>query len=247
MRVVLLLLIAVLFIGAATATGATLITSSDVRNGTLIEKDLNAKVRTKLNRPMKPGPAGSPGLIGESGLDGIDGTDGSDGIDGIDGSDGADGRDGIDAPDINDPDPVNDPDPNDPEIQEAESQDPEIQNPEIQDPDNSTDCAGLTPINPPRTCPGAKGDTGPQGPPGTFTPLQEVAVVGNIASPGGEVTATCPANTIIVSAGFRFNNANNSNMTLTGLRFNPVTRVATVFVRLNVGDEQLTAIAYCAS
>lgn len=89
-----LICLTILAIGGSTATAASLITSSDIKNNSIKEKDLNKKIRTKLNQiPVTTNPVSVPG---KDGVDGSDGIDGEDAI-GIPGQDGFDGEDGDDS------------------------------------------------------------------------------------------------------------------------------------------------------
>lgn len=62
--VVVAFVLGLLLAGAGTATAARLITSKDIKNGTIKQKDLSKPVRTKLNAP---GPKGDTGAQGERG------------------------------------------------------------------------------------------------------------------------------------------------------------------------------------
>lgn len=77
--------------GAATATKA--LTGKDIRNGSIAERDLNKKVKRKLNATAQ-GPEGPQGVQGEPGEHGFDGDDGIDGESGEQGEPGFDGEPG---------------------------------------------------------------------------------------------------------------------------------------------------------
>ena len=71
---------------AATATAASLVTSKQIKNGTITKKDLSPALRARLKAAgaVGPqGPAGAPGAegsrgpVGEAGKDGLDGANGS--------------------------------------------------------------------------------------------------------------------------------------------------------------------------
>ncbi|KQW50923.1 hypothetical protein ASC77_25015 [Nocardioides sp. Root1257] len=74
------------------AVGAQLVTSAQIKNGTIQTVDLNPSVVRKLNQAGPRGPAG------QAGSDGSDGADGADGADGVDGTDGTPGIQGIQGP-----------------------------------------------------------------------------------------------------------------------------------------------------
>jgi hypothetical protein len=155
--------LAALALLASSATAAKLVTSKDVKNGSLKEVDLRKGVRAKLNRPMTPGPIGPQGLGGLPGLDStVPGPQGANST-----VPGPAGRDAVDEPEIQDEE-INDPDPD--------------------DPDRSTDCAGLAPTDPPRTCPGedstVPGPVGPQG--------EDSTVPGPAGSDGTDCSGQAP-------------------------------------------------------
>jgi hypothetical protein len=61
-----------------TATAATLITSADIKNGTIKVKDINKKARKALKGNTGPqGPQGPQGPAGQNGANGSNGADGS--------------------------------------------------------------------------------------------------------------------------------------------------------------------------
>lgn len=87
-----------LLASTATATAGSLITGKDIRNGSIAERDLNAKVRTKLHNSGKPGPqgnAGERGLTGQTGIQGPQGIPGTAAAKGDPGQDGAQGPQGL--------------------------------------------------------------------------------------------------------------------------------------------------------
>lgn len=59
---------------ATTATAATMITSKQIKNGTIRMKDLSPKVRSKIDAPGPVGPAGPVGQPGQTGPAGQPGT-----------------------------------------------------------------------------------------------------------------------------------------------------------------------------
>jgi Collagen triple helix repeat (20 copies) len=103
-----------LVVGGGTATAARLITSKDVRNGSLTGadirngsiafKDLARGTRTRIDgsggsTPVgSPPPAGAPGAKGDPGANGTNGLDGEDGQDGAQGPQGEVGRQGDTGP-----------------------------------------------------------------------------------------------------------------------------------------------------
>lgn len=90
--------------GAGGATAARLITSKDIKNGTITSvdvkdgslkrADLSPWLQGAIDKSGKPGPAGDRGPAGPAGADGRDGTNGVDGTNGADGADGVNGADG---------------------------------------------------------------------------------------------------------------------------------------------------------
>lgn len=66
-------LIGVMVAGASTATAASLITSKNIKNGTIKLKDLSPQVRALISQP---GPAGATGPTGATGLTGTQGPAG---------------------------------------------------------------------------------------------------------------------------------------------------------------------------
>lgn len=67
MKVILAVAIAALALTAAGATAAALITSKDIKNGTIKKADLNKSVKKALKKKGAPGPAGQQGPQGEPG------------------------------------------------------------------------------------------------------------------------------------------------------------------------------------
>lgn len=70
---------AVVLAGSGSAIGASLITSSRIRNGTIRRVDLSKSVRRALRKTGMPGAPGAPGSPGAPGADGRDGAPGADG------------------------------------------------------------------------------------------------------------------------------------------------------------------------
>ncbi|MBK6763355.1 MAG: hypothetical protein IPG68_08805 [Micrococcales bacterium] len=58
---------------ATTATAATMITSKQIKNGTITMKDLSSAVRAKINAPGPAGPARADDTLGQPGPAGIPG------------------------------------------------------------------------------------------------------------------------------------------------------------------------------
>jgi hypothetical protein len=127
-----------IFAGGTPALATHLITSADVKNGSLAERDLRSSVRSKLNKPSVPGPAGQRGVEGAQGPLGARGATGPQGEQGEAGRTGAQGPQGIPGTAAEKGDPG---DPGAP----------------------GTDCAGQAPADPARKCPGEKGDKGDDG------------------------------------------------------------------------------------
>jgi hypothetical protein len=65
--VIIAFILGLLLASAGTATAARLITSKDIKNGTIRSKDLSKPVRKKLNAPGQQGPQGEQGPKGEQG------------------------------------------------------------------------------------------------------------------------------------------------------------------------------------
>lgn len=96
---------AILAVGAGSgAVASNLITSEDIQNHTIQQRDLAPGLKAKVNRkPLAaqaiPGPKGDAGEQGPAGKDGVNGKDGADstvpGPAGIDGKDGEDGANGV--------------------------------------------------------------------------------------------------------------------------------------------------------
>ncbi len=64
------------------ATAAQLITSKQIKDGTIQTADLAPSVRAQLKKAGTPGPRGATGATGAKGAPGADGQDGQDGADG---------------------------------------------------------------------------------------------------------------------------------------------------------------------
>jgi hypothetical protein len=79
------------------AGAAAVITSRDVRDGSLTSRDVKDHSLRAADLRASDLPAGPRGPAGEDGDDGEDGMDGMDGMDGADGEDGARGPAGQDA------------------------------------------------------------------------------------------------------------------------------------------------------
>jgi hypothetical protein len=97
-----------LAVSASTATAASLITSANIADGTIMNRDihrgtisenrLDAGVAAKLNRLAQPGRDGATGAKGDTGERGATGANGKDGATGPQGPAGEDGRDGTGLP-----------------------------------------------------------------------------------------------------------------------------------------------------
>ena len=97
-RTILACVITALVVGTGTASAAKFVTSKDIADGTIQNRDLDEGV-ISLNR-LSPGVqyllTREP-LAGKDGVDGVGGKDGADGEDGADGRDGVDGAAGLDS------------------------------------------------------------------------------------------------------------------------------------------------------
>lgn len=74
------------------------VSSDDVANKTLKQRDLSPGLKAKVKRLAKPGPTGAMGAQGPAGPAGADGSDGARGLQGPAGpagSNGSDGKDGV--------------------------------------------------------------------------------------------------------------------------------------------------------
>ncbi len=96
-----------LTVGATSATAASLITSANIKEGTIKMRDLSPSLQKKIKKANAAtagvngtngakGDAGANGTNGANGLDGAAGANGVAGATGDNGSDGADGQDGRD-------------------------------------------------------------------------------------------------------------------------------------------------------
>ena len=94
-------------VGATSATAASLITSANIKDGTIKMRDLSPSLKAKIKKANAAtagvngtngakGDAGANGANGANGLDGAAGANGVAGAKGDNGSDGADGQDGRD-------------------------------------------------------------------------------------------------------------------------------------------------------
>jgi len=92
-----------LAVGTTTATAASMITSSAIKDGAVHMRDLAPGVQAKLRHaveskggtPGTPGTPGANGINGAKGADGANGLNGTNGTNGTNGLDGKDGRDGV--------------------------------------------------------------------------------------------------------------------------------------------------------
>jgi hypothetical protein len=88
-------LIAVVFAMTGSAFAAqSLITSKDIKDGTIKSRDLSGAVKDKLNKVGKTGKTGPAGTNGATGPQGAAGAKGDTGPAGAPGKDGKDGKDG---------------------------------------------------------------------------------------------------------------------------------------------------------
>jgi hypothetical protein len=69
-------------VGATSATAGSLITSANIKDGTIHMRDLAPSLQKKIERAGKPGPQGA------NGANGVNGAKGQDGVNGIPGRDG---------------------------------------------------------------------------------------------------------------------------------------------------------------
>lgn len=81
-RVVAAFVIGALLAGAATATAAKLITSRDIKDGTIAPRDLSKQLRSQLGAAGTAGPRGAAGEKGAPGSAGAPGTAGAPGPEG---------------------------------------------------------------------------------------------------------------------------------------------------------------------
>jgi Collagen triple helix repeat (20 copies) len=81
-------------VGATSATASSLITSANIKDGTIHMRDLAPTLQKKIRRAGKPGPQGANGANGATGLNGANGVKGQDGTNGVNGAPGAPGAPG---------------------------------------------------------------------------------------------------------------------------------------------------------
>ena len=82
-------------VGATSATAASLITSAQIKDGTIKIRDLSPALQAKVKLAGKPGPQGATGANGANGVNGKAGANGQPGANGKPGANGHDGRDGV--------------------------------------------------------------------------------------------------------------------------------------------------------
>jgi hypothetical protein len=70
-------------VGATSATAGSLITSANIKDGTIKVRDLSPSLQAKLKLAGKPGPQGATGANGANGQPGANGQNGRDGRDGV--------------------------------------------------------------------------------------------------------------------------------------------------------------------
>jgi Collagen triple helix repeat (20 copies) len=88
--------IVALGVGATSATAGSLITSANIKDGTIHMRDLAPTLQKKITRAGKPGPQGANGANGATGAAGSNGTNGTNGANGAKGDPGAPGAPGQD-------------------------------------------------------------------------------------------------------------------------------------------------------
>ena len=93
-----------LAVGTTTATAASMITSSAIKDGAVHMRDLAPGVQAKLRHAVEskggaPGMPGTPGANGTNGTNGAKGADGANGLNGTNGTNGTNGLDGKDGRD----------------------------------------------------------------------------------------------------------------------------------------------------
>ena len=81
-------------VGATSATASSLITSANIKDGTIHMRDLAPTLQKKITRAGKPGPQGANGANGATGLNGDSGAKGQDGTNGVNGANGTNGVNG---------------------------------------------------------------------------------------------------------------------------------------------------------
>ena len=84
---------------AASATAASLITSANIKDGTIKVRDLSPALQAKINTAGKPGATGAAGANGTIGATGATGQAGQAGANGLDGANGVNGQDGTNGQD----------------------------------------------------------------------------------------------------------------------------------------------------
>jgi hypothetical protein len=93
-KTVIACVVVALLAGAGTASAAKLITSNDIKDGTIQKRDLATSVQSKLGKSGKDGTTGAPGPQGATGAKGDTGATGPQGPKGVPGVDGRDGVSG---------------------------------------------------------------------------------------------------------------------------------------------------------
>jgi hypothetical protein len=78
-------------VGATSATASSLLTSANIKNGTIKMRDLSPSLQAKIERAGTPGAAGAKGETGATGHAGVNGRDGQNGTNGTNGTNGRDG------------------------------------------------------------------------------------------------------------------------------------------------------------
>jgi hypothetical protein len=87
-KTILACVVVALAVGTTTATAASLITSKDIKDGTIKPRDLSDSVRDELKENGKRGPAGPQGAVGPKGDTGAPGAKGDTGAKGDKGDKG---------------------------------------------------------------------------------------------------------------------------------------------------------------
>ena len=82
-RTVIPCVVTALLVGAGTATAAKLITSKNIKNGTIQTRDLSTSLKSKIRKPGKPGAPGPRGPAGPTGPAGPAGPKGDKGDPGL--------------------------------------------------------------------------------------------------------------------------------------------------------------------
>jgi hypothetical protein len=83
-----------LAVGATGATAASLITSANIKDGTIKTRDLSPSLQKKIKQAGKPGANGATGATGAAGATGATGANGATGATGAAGATGATGANG---------------------------------------------------------------------------------------------------------------------------------------------------------